>query len=93
MSHIADLGTVCVLNADSLVEGSYLNIDGRICCVDRIVNEQVFLRAVVGKELWKYRFSHIRKWAFNSSMVIPVLLALAYGGCLLIFQFCIRPLF
>jgi hypothetical protein len=56
MEQFADLGSVAVMDAERLVVGSYVDIDGQVLVVDRIVGGiHVYFRPLTRWELVRYR--------------------------------------
>ena len=55
MEQFANLGNVAVMDADNLVVGSYVEMDGQVLVVDRIVGIHVYFRPVTRWELVRYR--------------------------------------
>ena len=55
MEQFADLGSVAVMDAERLVVGSYVEMDGQVLVVDRIVGIRVYFRPVTRWELIRYR--------------------------------------
>ena len=66
-----DLGTAAVLNAENLVVGQYVEIDGEVLKVNDIVdNLHVYLTPVHGVELLMYLW-------YNTSTVLQALIMVA----------------
>lgn len=70
---LADLGSVCVLDAKNLVVGMHVEIDGELLLVTKIIDEHVFLSPVLGFPLWAY---HLKKFWRKHKVLICVGLGL-----------------
>ena len=85
--HLANLGTVAVLDATNLVEGSVLEIDVTVLYVSQIINENVYFQPLTGSKLYQYRWnnlSRIGKFLFVASSVcligLPIFFIIRLGA-------------
>jgi hypothetical protein len=74
------LGVSVVLDAENLVEGTYINIDGKLLVVQRIVDTQnVYVRPVVGLEYWRY-------WMVNHKLLVIMVIAAVIAASIFIIR-------
>jgi len=85
MSPFINLGTAAVLDAKKLHVGDHIELNGELAIVDRIEDEQVFLKVLTWQERLKYRFFSM--WRNHKFSILGTLMV---GIGVLIYHFLIR---